>query len=339
MVGRWPGRVDGMRVRIVCYEDVDAWILGKFARRLCENLRGDGVDADIARTTDPAADVNHHIIYLDRVGRAGAVDTAMVTHLDEIGKVRLLRRMMGDLDAAVCMSAQAVDELAAQGLPRERLVAIQPAHDGWVVPRPLVFGITSKVHADGRKRQGMLLDVVAELDPAEARFRIMGEGWDTQIAVLEQRGFAIEYTPAFDLELYRAWMPTFDYYLYFGLDEGSMGFLDALAAGVGTIVTPQGFHLDAVSGITHPFTTSVQLRAAIAVIAGERRSRCAAVAGWTWQAYARRHLALWSHLLAQPAGARVVPHVDGGRLGLVERFGLARRLLAGSLRRRCRRRL
>ena len=40
-------------------------------------------------------------------------------------------------------------------------------------------------------------------------------------------------------------------YFFFGMDEGSMGFLDALAAGVQTIVTPQGFHLDAKGGITY----------------------------------------------------------------------------------------
>ena len=32
-----------------------------------------------------------------------------------------------------------------------------------------------------------------------------------------------------------------------------MGFLDACAAGVKTIVTPQGYHLDAMRGITHGF--------------------------------------------------------------------------------------
>ena len=53
-----------MNVRIVCYEDVDAWILGKFALRLCENLILQGVQADISKAPDNSADINHHIIYL-----------------------------------------------------------------------------------------------------------------------------------------------------------------------------------------------------------------------------------------------------------------------------------
>jgi hypothetical protein len=328
-----------MRVRIVCYEDVDGWILGKFAKRLREHLHEAGVAVDIAKTPDPGADVNHHIIYLDRRQRGGSVDTAMVTHVDEIGKVRLLRGMIDDLDAAVCMSRQAVDELVAQGLPRTKLLAIQPAHDGIVQPRPLVFGITSKVHPDGRKREWMLAEVAAELTPGEAAFRIMGDGWEALIADLRGRGFAVEHAPGFDPELYRAWIPSLDYFLYFGFDEGSMGYLDALAAGVRTIVTAQGFHLDAPGGITHPFASATELRAVIAGIVRERRVRIGSVADWTWAQYARRHLALWRHLLAQAPGQRIVPSEAGAAnsLGLAERLRLGRRLLAGSVRTRLKR--
>jgi hypothetical protein len=329
----------GMRIRIVCYEDVDAWILGKFAKRLCAGLTEAGCAVDIAKTPDPEAQVNHHIIYLDRHGRSGQVDTTMVTHVDEIGKVRLLAGMMDDLDAAICMSRQAVEELAAQGLPRTRLAAIQPAHDGLITPRSLVFGIASQVHQDGRKREGMLLDVAAELRPDEAVFRIMGGGWERQVAVLLERGFTVEWTPSFEPKAYRAMMPDLDYYLYFGLDEGSMGFLDALAAGVQTIVTAQGFHLDAPGGITHPFLDAAGLRRVVAEIAAERRSRLSSIATWTWQEYARRHLALWENLLAQPAGLRQVPAdgPTGPGLGLAARWRLGRRLLGGSLRSRLRR--
>jgi hypothetical protein len=327
-----------MRVRIVCYEDPNQWILGKFARRLCECLVDIGISADLAQTPDTAADVNHHIIYLDRRGRAGRVDTAMVTHVDEIGKVRLLRGMMGDLDAAICMSREAVGALIAQGLPPTRLTSIPPAHDGQIRPRPLEFGITSKVHPDGRKREWMLLEAAKEMTPADGRFRIMGEGWGAQIAELRARGFEVDHAPEFERELYGRWMPELDYYLYFGMDEGSMGFLDALAAGVRTVVTPQGYHLDVACAIDHPFRTVNELRSEIASIIESRRGRISSIAGWTWPEYARRHLELWHHLLGQPEGARaVIPaHAPSTHLGLGDRLGLQWRLLGGSLRTRVR---
>jgi hypothetical protein len=92
-------------------------------------------------------------------------------------------------------------------------------------------------------------------------------------------------------------MPSLDYYLYFGLDEGSMGFLDALAAGVPTIVTPQGFHLDVPDGITHPFETLADLVSILTKIAQDHRQRSHLVASWTWENYARQHLRTWTELL------------------------------------------
>ena len=57
-----------MKVRIVCYEDLDLWILGKFARKLKEQLTLLGVQCDIAKTPDITADINHHIIYYNYDG-------------------------------------------------------------------------------------------------------------------------------------------------------------------------------------------------------------------------------------------------------------------------------
>ena len=111
-------------------------------------------------------------------------------------------------------------------------------------------------------------------------------------------GFRVDYHDAFDCELNTALVPTFDYYLYLGLDEGAMGFVDALAAGVPTIVTPQGYHLDAPRGITHPFRSLEELVEVFHGIASRRNQLVEAVAGWTWKDYAIKHLELWRWLLA-----------------------------------------
>ena len=51
-----------------------------------------------------------------------------------------------------------------------------------------------------------------------------------------------------------------------------MPFLDALAAGVETIVTRQGFHLDIEDGITHGFLTGPELIEIFREL-GQRRAR------------------------------------------------------------------
>ncbi|MCG7860636.1 hypothetical protein MD537_26890, partial [Flavihumibacter sediminis] len=52
-----------MKVRLVCYEEVDRWIMGKFALRMRDNLQQLQIETDIAMQVDPAADINHHIVF------------------------------------------------------------------------------------------------------------------------------------------------------------------------------------------------------------------------------------------------------------------------------------
>lgn len=329
-----------MRVRLVCYEDTGSWILGKFALKLQEELRLLSVDADIAPTPDPVADVNHHIIYLDFKGAPSRLDTTMVTHIDADWKFRMLKGQAEHVAAAVCMSADTVRSLSAAGIPAGKLCYINPAHDGSIKPKAILIGITTRVYPDGRKRERLLLQLAQTIDPALFAFAIMGEGWEEIVAALRARGFSVDYRPAFDLEGYRVLIPELDYYLYLGMDEGSMGFVDALAAGIPTIATPQGYHLDPVGGLTHPFESAAELEGVFREIAEGRRMRIDSVARWTWRDYAVKHRDLWDFLLTG-AGPPRLHYRDGvASLGMGEQVasGMGQRLTArcrfigGSLR-------
>lgn len=322
-----------MRVRLVCYEDVGSWILGKFALRLQEELRLLSVHADIAPVPDPAADVNHHIIYIDYGGRSGSLDTVMVTHIDADWKFRKLQGQLRQGAVGICMSADTVKTLTRAGIPASQLCFINPAHDGAIKPRPLLVGITTRLYPDGRKREGMLLRLAQRLDPARFSFSIMGDGWDAIVAALRDQGFSIDYRAGFDLDAYRALIPALDYYLYLGSDEGSMGFVDALTAGVPTIATAQGYHLDAVGGLVHPFGTAEELYEVFARISAARQALVDSVAGWTWRDYALKHRDLWDYLLT---GTRPValPYPDG--LGSLQQGAAERAQLAGRVAARCR---
>jgi hypothetical protein len=135
-------------------------------------------------------------------------------------------------------------------------------------------------------------------------FQIFGCGWDNVARDLESAGATVECftgglgTEADYKEIVRL-VPAFDYYLYPGLDEGSLGFLDAVAAGVPTIVTPQGFHLDIPGGITHPFWNFEELAMIFQSLAIKRKEKGRAVAALTWSAYAKRHLAVWELMLTE----------------------------------------
>lgn len=292
-----------MRVRIVSYEDIHGWILGKFARKLQEELALLGVEVDIAKTADPAADINHHIIYLGYESYTGGVETLMITHVDDVRKLSLIKEQLKTAQAGVCMSAETMHQLSVAGVLRNKLCFVNPAHDGVIKPEPLVVGITSKVQPDGCKREHLLLELTDHISPADFQFKIMGMGWESIIAKIKAKGFRVTYFSDFDYDEYVKLIPSLDYYLYLGQDEGSMGFIDALAAGVKTIVTPQGYHLDAKDAITHSFDTKEELCVQFNLIKAERNKLIHSIADWTWKDYAKKHLELWQYLLQQKDNA------------------------------------
>jgi hypothetical protein len=297
-----------VRVRIVSYEDLDLWILGKFARRLHENLRLQGVDTDIAKTPDPAADINHHIIYTYYDGKKtspNSIDTVMITHIDSDQKLDMLRLQLVNADMGICMSNQTLEQLVRLGIPRHKVCLVNPAHDRAIRPRKKLIGITSKVQPTGCKREQMLSDLAAQISGDDFEFFIMGSGWSPIVESMRNQGIEVDYHKDFDESIYLQKLSTFDYYLYLGQDEGSMGFIDALQAGVPTIVTPQGFHLDAPQGITHPFNEIHELVKIFHQIAEEKNRLSRAVEGWTWERYAQNHVTIWNYLLTQKSAQPV----------------------------------
>ncbi len=307
-----------MKVRLIVHPENRGWILEKFAVRLTENLGAFGVDGDISDAPSASADLNHWLLYLYYDGVRKTPATALITHIDNFPKQRLLNRALDTLDAGICLSRESVETLARRGAPREKLCYVTPAHDGKVPARRLVVGITSRAYGDGRKREWVLVELAKAMRLDRFHFEILGDGWEPIVAQLEAAGATVQHTRGTDdyakdyaFTLQR--IATFDYYLYTGLDEGSMGFLDALAAGVATIVTPQGFHLDVPGGITHAFTEPSELVAVFAAIAAEPDRRAASVAGLSWARYAERHATLWRALLAgRPAASALASDDTAG---------------------------
>lgn len=285
-----------MKVHIVCYEDVDKWILGKFALKMHENLQKMGIESDISKKADPSADINHHIIYGGFNGIKSSIDTLMITHIDNIDKLNQLKGQLNAVEAGICMSKETQLYLAKMGVDKNKLCYVNPAHDGVIPIKKVVVGLTSRVQDDGRKREFFLDRLAKQLNPNYFRFKIMGDSWEPQINNLRKHDFEVDYVDHFDYNEYVKFIPSFDYYLYMGMDEGQMGFVDALAAGVKTIVTAQGYHLDACNGITHPYTTYDELESIFLSIQKEKETLINSVATWNWFDYTRKHVEIWQYL-------------------------------------------
>jgi hypothetical protein len=326
-----------MKVRVVLYES-SSWIISKFAEKLRAELVGLGVEVDVASKRDPNADFNHHLVYIDVIEQTSGSDTLMVTHVDDVASLRLLRRQLRSGATGICVSSDTRSRLVHMGLPSDRLCYILPAHDGDFKPRAHVVGITTRLYPqDGRKREGWLLRLASEISPDEFRFVIMGSGWGRIVQTMRAEGFEVEYHTDFARDSYLTVMQSIDYYLYLSTDEGSMGFVDALAAGIPTIATPQGFHLDAAGGLTHPFTTFRELVEVFGRIAESRRKLAASVANWTWGEYARKHCEVWEYLRSGTGPSEIVLPDGIASLGAEpaqggdDRVAFASELIRGSL--------
>lgn len=300
-----------LKVRLVLCPSQRSWIIEKFMSRLCENLPRWNVEATVAEEPAADCDVNHWCIYCQPWSywhrapmQKPTPSTALITHIDDAVKAQVLKDCINQAyDVGICLSRMTVEELVGRGIDREKLCYVTPGHDNVAQPRRIVIGITSKVYSDGRKREHLLVNLAHAMDLALFHFDLIGAGWEQVIPHLEAAGATVAYFPGtadyvadYDLLLER--LRGFDYYLYPGLDEGSMGILDALAAGVKTIVTTQGFHLDIPGGITHGFWDERELIAIFHAIAEERKRLLQSVAELSWSNYAKKHAVIWRALLA-----------------------------------------
>lgn len=289
---------DTLKVNIL---DMDSgWIINKFQTKLCEELNKLGVIANVSKTRDENADINHYPIYYfkdDNRWINHKHDTFMITHIDCQMKIDMLKNRVPRCGMGICMSKATMDFLTVNGVQRDHLCYINPAHDHVIKPRKLVIGLTHKTHNDCRKRNTMVVDIARRLDKDFFKFVIMGSGWDAMVDEMHDIGMEVEYYNDFMYEKYVEIVPTFDFFLYFGWDEGNMGYLDALAAGVETVVTPQGFHLDAKGGLTYPCETVNDFVAAFESKADQKRKLIASVEDWTWENFAKKHIEIWDYIL------------------------------------------
>lgn len=286
-----------LRIRIICLDE--SWIIGKFARKLEEELIRLGQEVDVADEEDPLADVNHYVFYGDlaRIYKnCHTVRTSMITHIDCQTKKELIKFQAENGVFCICMSSEMVNRLSAWGIARDRLCYVNPAQDGEIEPKKIVLGITNKCHHDFRKKDDLILEVCRRLDSCFFKLKIMGSGWDQIVEQIRELGFEVDYYAEFNREIYKELMPSLDYWIYYGFDEGAMGYLDALAAGVKTICTPQGYHLDTKSGLTYPCSTVEDFIKVLKRIQEEKKEIISAVKDWTWENYAKKHLEIWQYL-------------------------------------------
>lgn len=282
-------------VNLVCNDE--GWILRKFAERMKQYLEESGIRTYISDYSRSDVEINHHI--QGGYYKPYENDTLMITHLDDYKKLLILKKQLETARMGICMSRETLESMRMYGIPANRLCYINPAHDAAIKPKKYKIGITHRCYDtyDVRKRTSAILDIMEGVNSDYFKFIIMGSGWEQIVEQLKARGFEVQYYDNFDYDMYGWLMQEIDYFLFIGFDEGSMGYLDALAAGVGTIVTPQGFHLDVDCDIDYPCRNVAQFRKAFLDLQRKRMEKTEAVKDWTWKNYVKKHMAIWDYIL------------------------------------------
>ena len=324
-----------MKCHLVLDAQSKGWVIEKMCRRLGDELTELGCEVSIGDAPDPACDINHFMLFWWIPDEIPACSTIAITHIDDSHRMTLALAATSKAAMTICMSTMTVRQLVTEGVPREKLCYVLPALDPGIAPRRIIIGLTTKLYPDGRKRESLLVRLAQEMDLSDFQFDIYGTGWEDVAQKLRSAGAVVE-LGADDLpyDAIRQKVRQFDYYLYMGLDEGSLGTLDALAAGVKTIVTPQGFHVDLPHGITHPFWHYEELRDVFESIRDERNNRVRAVAPLTWRRYAERHLSIWQLLaggrraeVATMLGQESLEPLGGYSEGMAEHLASERKRL------------
>lgn len=292
---RYKRRFEGkMKVNIIVKGR--GWILNKFAEEMNECLLKSGIESKVSITFDSTADINHYFAPFteDKVDNH---TTFMITHVMKYGYLDWIKKKTDMGAIGVCMSKETMEMLISNGVARNKICYINPAQDNAVKPRKTILGFTHRTYKDNRKRETMILDIFKQVNPDCFKLCIMGSGWEGIIAELNKMGIETEYYAEFDKDKYNRLIENIDYYCYFGTDEGSMGFLDAVAAGIKTIVVPQGFHLDVKDGITYPVRDIEDIVNILHKIEMEKKDRANTVKNWTWGNYTTKHLEIWKYML------------------------------------------
>jgi hypothetical protein len=276
------------------------------ADRLATCSREMGVDSVISDSPSAEVDVNHYMDFLAVNPIIHSTkNSVFITHADDAGMVFQTLQMLRYVDAGICMSRMTVKFFLDQGADESKLCYVLPAHDGLIKPRRIKIGLTTHLYPDGRKREELLLRLGKEVGFEDFQFEIYGLRWEETAKIMREFGAVVNlhtgegnYEKAYQ-KMLKA-IPEFDYYLYMGLDEGSMGTLDALAAAVPLIVAKEGFHMDLGVNPDYGFVTYSELKTAFQQILSIRRKRIESVANLTWHEYARQHVLVWDSLLANP---------------------------------------
>lgn len=276
----------------------DNWIFQDIANNLRKELKKKNYVV-ISKYPKKNFDVYHHISYLNcnyKKIYINKINTTLVTHIDSINKFIILLKLNKYIDNYIVQSKDTQEKLKKYINKKKLKVIYFPAND--LIPvKKINLGYFANRYSDGRKNENILENTLKKLDPNFIRLTIIGSSWKENINRYKKLGFEINYIKKFIIKKYIKIISTIDYLIYLGFDEGSLSFMDALRAGIKTIVTHQGFQKDfgkyndyKIKNIRYDFEKI------ITKIQKEIKSKVNFSKKFTYKYLSQRHLEVWKKI-------------------------------------------
>jgi hypothetical protein len=280
-----------MRIHIVNYEETfNDGILTKHAKEMQRVCLDEGHECTRSHRIDPKADINHHINYA-AAQPCPTLNTTMITHFTSDmfkhrEKLDMVRKFLVN-GIGICFSQGVLNFLVKQGMPREKLRVVLPAHDGRK-RRPRIIAIAFNVYPDGRKREYMFTKLIGSLkDQKKFAFRIMGTGWKPVLDPLAKKGLQVQWVERFMGDIYDELLNTSDYILYTGGEDAiAQCIVDAKNSAL-RIIAPVQEDVE----VDIPFETQAELNKIF------RKMEDNPVEDWTWEKYTKQHIEIWKEMM------------------------------------------
>ena len=286
-----------MRINVLSYEPQGGWILADYAEKLATHLALHVEQAVFSMAQRPGFDVTFHINYWGlRQLLVPGLHVTLITHIDSPEKLALVKAQADAGVWGLCMSEDTCRRMRTL-LGSHRFDSISPVAMTGAEPKHLSIMIAGRLYEDGRKNELWAIEFFRRIHPDNLLIKVMGSGWDAQLAQLASEGYLIEYHREFDKSIYLKLLKSSDYLLVTGFDEGALSTLDAIMFGVTPIVTAQGYHLEQAGEMKLFSTFDELMQIATSLQTDVTKINQARHTLSDWSAFAVRHRDRWQSIL------------------------------------------
>ena len=249
---------------------------------------------------DLEADVNIHVPFHSMVGleeRGKGKHIVAYTHCN-VGNEAHVIDACQRADLVTAMSFTGRDELISMGVDPSKVHVIYCAADQFHYRKRLV-GIIGYPQPNGRKREGLIMDLAWQYDLTPYEFIFSGVGWEGMVDRLKQLGVSASHHHADTFEKLSMTMRLLDVLLVTGYREGGpLPLLECMAGGVPVLSPDLGYAADLLEP-ENIYNSPAELMAKLDGMFEKSFYNHKLARAWTWRDYAAEYALLIGRLISE----------------------------------------